>query len=147
MFIYLPFIYNLLVRQPFIAVQQVDDAAIAETVFLQDVLQDEVVAVGVCPQVLYLGVAPLQAGGGYTVAVFCTGQAVDGGIGTFVVQPLSLVDAGIGWVFARDEGKGPDDISLFVQTGIAVTGFDIFFLSDPGWDNFLSIVSGSHFYA
>lgn len=43
---------NLLVGQPFVAVCQINDAAISEPVLLEDVLQDEVVAVGVCPKVL-----------------------------------------------------------------------------------------------
>lgn len=73
---------------------------------LQDVLQDVVVAVGVGPQVLYLRVAPLQAGGSYAVAVFRAGQSVYGGVGPFVVQPLAFVDAGVCRVLARNEGEG-----------------------------------------
>lgn len=93
---------------------------------LQDVLQNVVVAVCVGPQVLYLRVAPIQTGGSHAMTVFRTGQPVYGGVRAFVVQPLAVVDAGVCGVFARNEGKRSDDAGLFVQTDIAVTGFDIF---------------------
>ena len=43
--------HYFLVRQPFVPIQQVDDAAVAEAVLQQNVLHDVVVAVGVRPEV------------------------------------------------------------------------------------------------
>ncbi len=40
---------QLLKGQPFVSIQQVYDAAILETVLFEDMLQDMVVAVRVCP--------------------------------------------------------------------------------------------------
>lgn len=92
---------------------------------LQDVLQDVVVAVSVCPQVLYLCVAPLQAGRCYAVAVFRAGQAVDSGVGLLVVEPLPFVDAGICRILARDESESSDDAFLLIQAYVAVACFYI----------------------
>ena len=55
---------QFLESQPFVSVQQVDDAAILEAVFLEDILQDMIIAMGIGTQVGYLAVTPLQAGGG-----------------------------------------------------------------------------------
>ena len=53
---------QFLESQPFVSVQQVDDAAILEAVFLEDILQDMIIAMGIGTQVGYLAVTPLQAG-------------------------------------------------------------------------------------
>ena len=38
---------QFLESQPFVSVQQVDDAAILEAVFLEDILQDMIIAMGI----------------------------------------------------------------------------------------------------
>lgn len=117
---------QLLVSQALVAVQQVDDAAIAESVAGKDMLQDVVVAVGIGPQVGYLPVTPFQAGGGYPVAVFSACQAMDNSVGLGVVQPGSFVNMCIGRVFAGNEGKGANDVSLLVQADVAVAVCHVF---------------------
>ncbi len=114
-----------LVRQPLVPVQQVDDAAVAEAMFLEDVLHDAVVAVGVRPQVGQLGVAPVEAGSRHAPGIFSSGQAVDGAVGLHVVQPLPVVDAGIRGVTAHDEGKGTHGAAVFVQTEVAIAPGDV----------------------
>ena len=42
---------QFLESQPFVSVQQVDDAAILEAVFLEDILQDMIIAMGIGTQV------------------------------------------------------------------------------------------------
>lgn len=117
--------FYLLECQPFVSVGQEDDAAIAETVFLEDVLQDVVIAVGIGTQVRNLPVAPFQAGGGYSFARFGACQAVDDAVGKGIFQPFSFVDAGIGGVVSPDEGEGSDDFSGIVEADVAVAISDV----------------------
>ena len=51
---------QFLESQPFVSVQQVDDAAILEAVFLEDILQDMIIAMGIGTQVGYLAVTPVS---------------------------------------------------------------------------------------
>lgn len=88
-------------------------------------LQDMVVAVGVGPEVGVLMSTPLKAGLGYAVALRSAGQAVQGGIGLIVVEPLSLVDVGVGGVWAGDETEGADELVLVIQTHVAVAVRDV----------------------
>ena len=116
---------QFLVRQPLITVQQVDDAAVAKTVFQQDVLHDVVVAVGVRPQVGDLCIAPVEASGSYAMGILPAGQAVDGAVGLHIVQPLPVVDAGIRGILSYDEDEGGHRAAGFIQAKVAVATGDV----------------------
>lgn len=118
--------------QPFVPIGQKDDAAILEPVFLQYVLQDMIVPVGICPQVGNLRVAPLQAGIGYSFAVFCTCQPVDDAVRERVLQPFSFIDMRICRVVSTDKGEGPDNFSGIVGAHVAVALFDVCHDDSPG---------------
>ena len=119
-----PFL-QFLIRQPFVPVLQVDDAAVAEAVLQQDVLHDAVVAMGIRPQIGHLRIAPLQAGGGQAMGVCTPCQTVDGAIGLCIVQPLPVVDAGIGGVCTHNEGKGAHGLAGLVQAEVTVAVGDV----------------------
>lgn len=114
-----------LVGQTLVAVGQVDDAAIVKSVFEQDVLQDVVVAVGIGSEVGVLASAPRQAGLGYAVALWGASQAVQGGVGLIIVEPLSLIDVGIGGIRTGDEAEGADELLLVIQAHVAVAVLDV----------------------
>lgn len=114
-----------LVGQTLVAVGQVDDAAIVKSVFEQDVLQDVVVAVGIGSEVGVLASAPCQAGLGYAVALWGAGQAVQGGVGLIIVEPLSLIDVSIGGIRTGDEAEGADELLLVIQAHVAVAVLDV----------------------
>lgn len=73
---------------------------------LKDVLQDAVVAVGVGTEVRTLTAAPLQTGLCHSVTLGGAGQPMQGGVGLMVVEPLTLVDVGIGGVGSGYEAEG-----------------------------------------
>ena len=126
---------QFLESQPFVSVQQVDDAAILEAVFLEDILQDMIIAMGIGTQVGYLAVTPLQAGGCYAFTVFRTCQTVDNAIRADIVYPFTVVDLHIGRVVSLYKGESSYDILFFIEAYIAVSVLDIFL------DNFLGGVA------
>ena len=106
---------QFLESQPFVSVQQVDDAAILEAVFLEDILQDMIIAMGIGTQVGYLAVTPLQAGGCYAFTVFRTCQTVDNAIRADIVYPFTVVDLHIGRVVSLYKGESSYDILFFIE--------------------------------
>ena len=103
----------------------IDDAAALETMFQQDVLHHEVVAMGIYAEVGTAFRAPGQAGIGNAFYPAVGGQAVDDMVGG-VVQPLAVVNAGVGRVFTGNEAERADKGAGFVQAHIAGASVDFF---------------------
>ena len=82
-----------------------DDAALGKAVFFQQVLHDLVVGVGVGPQALAVLQTPGDHSGGNAGVPARRSQPVDGAVGQGIVQPLAILDPGIGGVRAKDKGK------------------------------------------
>jgi len=111
--------------QSFVSIGQKDDAAILETMFLQDVLQDMIVPMSVGTQVGDLLVAPLQAGVCHAFAGFCACQSMNHSIRRNVIRPLAFVNMCISGVVALDKGKSSDNLSGFVDAHVAVSLFNV----------------------
>ena len=87
------------------AILHMDDAALGKAVFFQQVLHDLVVGVGVGPQALAVLQTPGDHSGGNARVPARRSQPVDGAVGQGIVQPLAILDPGIGGVRAKDKGK------------------------------------------
>ena len=91
----------LLIRQPFIASQQVDDTAICEAVLQDVVLHNLVVVVGIYADVLVVGETELHDAAKDAVSIGVAGNAMDYMIWLRVIYPLTFIDLGIsrfwGW--------------------------------------------------
>lgn len=119
------FYINGLVGQPLVAILQVDDAAVSESVLQEYVLHDAVVPVRVRPQVGHLPPAPLQAGSRHPVDIRPACQSVDGGIGACVVQPCPFINPCIRRVRSPDKGESPHRLPRGIEAHIAVAPLNI----------------------
>ena len=114
-----------LVSDAWALVAGIDDAAALEAVLQQDVLHHEVVVMGIYTEVGTVFRAPGQAGIGNAFYPAVGGQAVDDMVGG-IVQPLAVVNAGIGRVLTGDEAERADKGVGFVQADIAGASVDFF---------------------
>ena len=112
---------DFLEGQPLVAVEQMDDATIAESGLLKAVLHDEVVAVCVDANVVGMSEAIAENVCHYTMMIWQTRHAVNDIVGAFVVNPFTLLYLAISDVGSGDKGKGSDvRIVFFQQIAVAV---------------------------
>ena len=90
--------------QAFVAVGEIDNAAILETVFFQSPLHGTVIPVGIDAQVGTLGKCPIETLGCDAGTLGSNSDAVDGAV-RFVVEPGAIFDMQIGGINARDLGE------------------------------------------
>ena len=116
---------DALVGEPLVAVGQIDDAAIGEAQFGEQVAHDDIVAVGVDAYVVGVLETVLEDGLEHALAALCAGDAMDDVVGSLLVGPLALVDGGIGRFGTGYEGEGGDGLTGVVEHHIAVAALDV----------------------
>lgn len=93
------------------AVGEVDYAAIGESVGTEEVLQHDVVSVGIDTQVVGVAETPVEALAGDAVGRLVGGEAVDNVIWR-IVEPAAALDIGVGGVFSGNKAESGDDFPL-----------------------------------
>lgn len=110
-----------LICKPLVAVGKMDDAAIAESVCQNDVLHDAVVCMCVDAQINASLKAKVEAKLEDAVCRVPFGDAVNGGVGKGVVNPLSAVDDVVSRLYAWNEGKSSHDVTVLLYHVAHVT--------------------------
>ena len=105
-----------------------DDATVAEAVCLNDVLHDAVVGMCVDAQIGTSLKAKVEAKPEDAVCRVPFGDAVNGGVGKGVVNPLTTVDDVISWLNAWYEGKSGYDVAVLLYHVAHVTADVLFYL-------------------
>ena len=97
-----------LVGEAWRTVGEVDDAAIGESVGVEEVLHHDVVAMGIHAQVVGVAETPVEAFAGDAAGGLVGGEAVDYEIWR-VIEPTAVLDVGVGGVFAGNEAESGDN--------------------------------------
>ena len=91
-----------------------DNSALAEPVFFEQVAHDVVVSVCINADVAGLRETELKQGIHHAVGRWRACNAVNDVVWERVVQPFAVVDGGVGRVWSGNEGKGGDWLGLSV---------------------------------
>ena len=100
-----------LVGEAWRTVGEVDDAAIGESVGVEEVLHHYVVAMGIHAQVVGVAEAPVEALAGDTAGGLVGGEAVDYEIWR-VIEPTAALDIGVSGVFAGNKAECRHDFAI-----------------------------------
>ena len=112
---------DFLICQSFVAVGEENDTAVGEAVLEDIVLHDAVVAVGVDTDVAVAGEGELHDGVEDAVCFRHAGDAVDDMVGQGVVEPLTVVDGGVGGFGRGQEGEVGHDAAVVFHHEAAVS--------------------------
>lgn len=97
----------------------VDNTALAKAMFLENVLHDEVIVMGVYAEISALTKAPVQTSRRHSTTSSAGSQTMEDAV-RFLVKPLALVDAGVCGVGTGKEAEGAHQFSRFVKADIAM---------------------------
>ena len=126
-----------------------DDAAVAESAGFDEMLHHEVVGVGVDAEIAALAEAEVEAKVEDAMRCVPFGDAVNGGVGLRVVEPMTFVNDVIGGFLAGKECKGAHNEALLFHY-IAYAAPDVGFYLLCGWMSvgpLARVAAGAHLLA
>ena len=97
---------------PFISVENMDNAAIGKPVLFQRSAHGPVIHMGVDPQIAALGHGPIEDVGDQPLPPVMNGDSMDDAI-RLVVEPAVAVDLQISWINVLNVGKHRADPPIF----------------------------------
>lgn len=105
------FVIEFLISETLVTRSKIDDATIGEAVFLDVVLHDAVILMGINADVCIVGEAEVHDIAEDAVNVRVAGNTMYNMIGLYVIQPLTVVYLRVGRLRGGQEGEIADDAS------------------------------------